>query len=104
MGAAAKNIFAMGRCDPAEILAVLDEVEAQFIVGNIKSLPTSGGNAEQVDLDLFARCQIGQIIIPIVFLKEVDAADLLALISADGETVVILKTLLQRFVGRRGRH
>ena len=78
----------MDRCDPAEILAVLDEVEAQLIIGDIEFLPTSGGNAEQMDLDLFAGFQTGQILVPIS-LKEMDTADLFALISADVETFIL---------------
>ena len=79
----------MDRCDPAaKLVAVLDEVDAQFVVGNIKSLPTSGGNAEQMDLDLFAGFQTGQILMPILF-KEMDAGDRIALVSADVETFIL---------------
>ena len=89
MGAAAQDIFEVDRCDPAaKLVAGLDEVEAQLIIGDIEFLPTSGGNAEQMDLDLFAGFQTGQILVPIS-LKEMDTADLFALISADVETFIL---------------
>lgn len=55
MGAAAQDIFAMDRCDPAEILAVLDEVEAQLLVVDIDLFPVEGGNAEQMNLYITVR-------------------------------------------------
>ena len=47
----------MDRCDPAEILAVLDEVEAQLLVVDIDLFPVEGGNAEQMNLYITVRAR-----------------------------------------------
>lgn len=93
MGAAAQDIFEVDRCDPAEILAVLDEVEAQSIITNIKLAPVSGNQTEQMDVNVTPRMKFGGSEKGVdVLLKIEDTRDRF-IICSDSKGAALLKIL-----------